>query len=119
MKSKESIKTQKQNSTSSIILAPTKDLCNQISQAINSILYYCRDLVTCCSLADDNQSLIPYRLQNIPDIIVSTPAKIVHQVRTNNLDLSEIHSIAIDEADLILSFGYNEDVTFITSQLPK
>ena len=102
-----------------IILAPTKELCKQIEKAINDLTYYCRDNVSICSLVDDNQTVIQYRLQNKPDIIISTPARLVSQIKTNKIDITQTKLLIIDEADLILSFGYAEDVQIITSKMPK
>lgn len=120
LKDKEAGLTHNQNYVKSIILAPTKELCKQIEKAINSLLYYCRDVITCCCLTtDDSQNILQFRLQSNPDIVISTPTKIVTQLRNGTLDLSHVSVISIDEADLILSFGYHQDVTYITSQLPK
>jgi ATP-dependent RNA helicase DDX56/DBP9 len=102
-----------------LVLAPTKELCKQIEKNINDILYYCKDTISICSLADDSTSAQQYRLKNKPDIVVSTPAKIVSNIRSNNIDLSNVQTLVIDEADLVLSFGYAEDVQFITSKMPK
>jgi ATP-dependent RNA helicase DDX56/DBP9 len=60
-----------------------------------------------------------YRLQSKPDIVVSTPARLVQHIKNNKVDLSQISMMVIDEADLVLSFGYAEDVQFITSKMPK
>ena len=102
-----------------LILAPTKELCKQIEKHMTDVMYYCKDIVSICSLSDDNVSVQQYRLKNKPDIVVSTPARIVQHIRSGGIDLSHIQSLVIDEADLVLSFGYAEDVQLITSKMPK
>lgn len=102
----------------SLIMAPTKELCKQIEKHMIQLMYYCKDVISVCSLSDDNASVQTYRLKNKPDIVVSTPAKIVQHLTKGNIDLSYIKTLIIDEADLILSFGYTEDVQLITSHMP-
>ena len=112
--------TDQQPSIKAIILAPTKELCKQIEKNIIDLCYYCRDLVTICSLIDDSNAAQQFRLQNRPDIIIGTPARIYGHVKSNtSLDLSQVKTLVIDEADLILSFGYSGDVQSIISRMPK
>lgn len=106
-------------SIKAIVLAPTKELCRQIEKHITDLMYYCRDIISVCSLGDDSSSTLSYKLQSRPDIVVTTPAKLVQQLKTSVVDISHVETLVIDEADLILSFGYAEDVQLITSKMPK
>lgn len=55
-----------------------------------------------------------------PDIVVATPSKALIHLESNNMDLSKsLQNLVIDEADLVLSFGYEDDVRKILSYLPK
>lgn len=118
-----------------IILAPTKELCKQIEKSMNDVTYYCKDQVKIVSLVNDelNPQANQYILkQSSPDIVISTPAKLVqylngsgssnHKTTSKSnplIKISNIKMLILDEADLILSFGYAEDVTAITSHIPK
>ena len=102
-----------------IILAPTKELCKQIEKHVTELIYYCRDNVTVCGLIDDNVTIQTHKLQSKPDIVISTPARLVLQLKNGSIDLSHVKTLVIDEADLVLSFGYTEDVHTITSKMPK
>lgn len=54
-----------------------------------------------------------------PDVIISTPSKILAHLNASHVDLSEsLDSLVIDEADLILSYGYDEDMKAILALLP-
>lgn len=105
--------------TFGVILAPTKELCKQIEKNITDLLYYCKDLVSICCLSEDNTAVLQYKLQTLPDIVISTPAKLAKVIETKKLSISDIKILVIDEADLLLSFGYAEDVQLITSHMPK
>lgn len=46
-----------------------------------------------------------------PDIIVSTPSKALAHLKANNMKLKKsLEMLVIDEADLVFSFGYEDEV---------
>ena len=46
-----------------------------------------------------------------PDIVVGTPSRILAHIKAGNLNLKKsLEMVVIDEADLVFSFGYEEDV---------
>jgi ATP-dependent RNA helicase DDX56/DBP9 len=102
-----------------IVLAPTNELCKQIDKQISSLAYFCRDSLSVYCLVEELDTSTQFRLQRKPDIVISTPAKIAQNCRENHLDLSRTLFLVIDEADLVLSFGYSDDIGYITSRLPK
>jgi len=102
-----------------ILLAPTKELVKQIEKHMNDLIYYCRETISICSLADDSASVQRYRLQSRPDVVISTPARLIQNLKNSELDLSSVDTLVMDEADLVLSFGYAEDVHAVISRLPK
>ena len=58
-------------------------------------------------------------LSNSPDIVISTPAKAWHVIETSYLSLEKLTHLVLDEADLLLSYGYNDDLSNIAQSLPK
>lgn len=107
------------NEVKCIVLAPTKELIRQIEKHMTDLIYYCKDIVTICTLLDDNVKVQQYKLNNKPDIIISTPAKLIHHIKSNSINLNNVKLLVIDEADLVLSFGYTEDIHMITAKMPK
>lgn len=103
----------------SVIMAPTKELCKQIEKVMSDLIYYCRDIVNVCCLSDDNNEVVQSRLQRKPDIIIATPTRVADHCRSGALDISAVKMLVIDEADLVLSFGYTSDLNYVTSLLPK
>lgn len=54
-----------------------------------------------------------------PDIIISTPTRVLTHIRQGNLSLKEsLETLIIDEADLIFSFGFKNDLNALLEQLP-
>lgn len=124
-----------------LILVPTRELVDQTTSAIDSLAYYCADLVHVCGIGGNsnnsntgsnnssNETLA--KLRELPDIIVSTPGKLIPYLQgkyskyftsssssSSNL-LGTTEMFIIDEADLVLSHGYKEDIHTIINYLPR
>lgn len=57
-------------------------------------------------------------LMEKPDIIVATPTRALAHIKAGNLDLRQsLELLIIDEADLLFSFGYEDDVRGILRYL--
>lgn len=118
-----------------VILVPTRELCTQVAKVIDDLTYYCADHVKVAVLsgsttnkkggknsAGGHISALQQEalLRDQPDIVVATPAGLVTHVRSGKLNLKKsVETLVVDEADLILSFGYANDVTEIMKSLPK
>lgn len=102
-----------------LVLVPTKDLANQICSVCQSLLAYMPKGTLIANLATEDsfrhqQSL----LQSNPAVIVSTPSRIVPHLDGGRL-LEGLLILAIDEADLVLGFGYGADVDRLIPFLPQ
>lgn len=59
-------------------------------------------------------------LSKYPDVIISTPAKILTQLQSGNISLkNSLETLVIDEADLVFSFGFENDLKGIVDHLPS
>jgi ATP-dependent RNA helicase DDX56/DBP9 len=103
-----------------IVLAPTKELIKQIAKNITDLCYYCRDDITLITISDD-QAITTFNMQSVPDILLATPAKLVAFLQSYKeaLTLNTVSTFVLDEADLVLSYGYKDDIHKITSKMPK
>lgn len=117
-----------------VILVPTRELCTQVAKVIDDLTYYCTDHIKAVVLSGSTKkggggknsaghiSTLQQEalLRDQPDIVVATPAGLVTHVRSGKLNLKRsVETLVVDEADLILSFGYADDVTEIMKSLPK
>ncbi|KAI9922206.1 hypothetical protein PsorP6_002414 [Peronosclerospora sorghi] len=84
------------------------------------LMYYCQDTVTLLALGGQSMSGQQALLRDVPDVIVSTPGRLVTHLEAGNLNLKDsVDTVVIDEADLVLSFGYGENIRTIFNALPK
>lgn len=101
-----------------LILVPSKELSQQVFQMLSELLFCCSDSIHCLNLAvassDDHGS----SSNATPDIIVGTPSRVLAQTSAGQLNLSDITWLVIDEADLVLSFGYEDEIKKVVLQLP-
>ncbi|KAG7193758.1 ATP-dependent DNA/RNA helicase [Scheffersomyces spartinae] len=105
----------------SIVLVPTRELSNQVVQFFEKLTMYCKNDVKLLDLlANYSDQVISSLLGNKPDILVATPSKLISTLEKQNggIDLSQVKIMAIDEVDLILSFGYLDDLRKLESYLP-
>ncbi|KAG9086168.1 ATP-dependent DNA/RNA helicase [Ceratobasidium sp. UAMH 11750] len=111
-----------QQATRAVILVPTRELSDQVAKHLKGLLAYCDKDVTVANIAGGTSGHVQRMvLAEKPDLIVGTPARLVALLQSKTLSLALLDSLVIDEADLILSYGHDEDVKQILSggHLPK
>jgi len=102
-----------------IILAPTHELVKQISTVISGISSMMngiriKTLVGGTPVNDDIRDL----RENTPHIIVGSTGRVNDMLRRNQLDTRSIKLIVLDEADEMLSGGFQDQVYNIFQSLP-
>ena len=105
-----------------IILAPTQELIHQIGNVINSLIVFCNDIIKSLSLTQQGRYSISNekpRLMENPDIIICTPARLVEHLKEGHVSLMNVEHIIIDEADLIITHDFEQDIKHIVVNLPS
>lgn len=103
-----------------LVLVPTKELVEQIRKHMSELMYYCSDVVSLLALGGQSMNAQQALLRDVPDVVVATPGRLVAHLEAGNLKLKDsVQTLVIDEADLVLSFGYGEDIRTIFNHLPK
>lgn len=98
-----------------VILVPTRELCTQVYKTLQSLVYYCDDIISLAALtaargqsqkATQDLARQQAMLRDRPDVIVATPAGLLTHIRAGDVQLKEsVETLVVDEADLVLSFG--------------
>ncbi len=101
-----------------LILTPTRELANQVSQAIQDYGQNLRyNSVSLVGGMPYNQQL--RRLSRPVDIVVATPGRLLDLIERRNIDLSNVNMLVLDEADRMLDMGFIDEVNKITDMTPK
>lgn len=100
--------TQKQQEIKGLIIAPSKELCKQIHDVIISLTIKCSREVKAIDISPQvDLSAQKLLLAEKPDIVVSTPSKLLQHLKAKNMKLKQsLETLIIDEADLVSKFKY-------------
>ncbi|KDP32115.1 hypothetical protein JCGZ_12576 [Jatropha curcas] len=109
---------------SAFILVPSGELCQQVHNEVSSLIDLCKaqlKVVQLTSKMPDKD--LRTALAGAPAILVSTPACIAKCLSAGVLQSTSINDsleiLILDEADLLLSFGYEDDLKALTAILPR
>ncbi|KAJ1918948.1 ATP-dependent DNA/RNA helicase [Mycoemilia scoparia] len=110
-----------------LVLVPTRELAEQVSKYVRDLTQFCAKDFSVANVAGNAPLHLWMPIANIrpllaelPDIVVSTPARILQHLSAGDTGLAKyIETLVIDEADLVLSFGYESDIQKVLSYLPK
>ena len=58
-------------------------------------------------------------LAGYPEVVVATPAGAAQSLRNAALSIERLLHLVIDEADLVLSYGYDDDLQAIARAIPQ
>ena len=103
---------------STVILAPTRELADQVSKEINNLSKYTKHTVTAIYGGASYGKQIDV-LESGCDVVVGTPGRILDLQSKGILDLSQIKELVLDEADRMLDMGFIEDIERIISMTPS
>lgn len=109
----------KRHQVQALILAPTRELCIQIS---NDLKNYASNLpevriVPVYGGEDIRKQL--KELDRMPHIVVATPGRLIDLTERGKMKLGNIDYLVLDEADEMLNMGFKEDLETILKETPK
>ncbi|KAL6921616.1 hypothetical protein ACHAPO_010987 [Fusarium lateritium] len=106
--------------TTALILVPTRELADQVSKAIEQFASFCAKDISTAKLTDKVSSKVQRALLSVsPDIVISTPSTAWQNVNSSALSIDRLTHLILDEADLVLSYGYSEDLENLSRLVPK
>jgi len=105
-----------------VIMAPTRELAQQIDQAMEGFAYYLDDISSVAVYGGNDG--IRYEqekrgMQMGADVVIATPGRFISHLSLGNIDLSHVSFFILDEADRMLDMGFSEDIMQIVKYLPK
>jgi ATP-dependent RNA helicase RhlE len=111
-------KVLKDKSQKVLIVAPTRELANQIEDELFS---FGQGLGLFCVLCIGGASMSRQiqGLRKSPNFVIGTPGRLEDLIRSRYLDLSRFGSVVLDEADLMVDIGFINNIKYIISLLLK
>ena len=93
-----------------VILAPTRELAQQIAGDLEDLTHFLPDVRTVCVYGGADMQKQANRLKKGCQIVVATPGRLMDHMRHKSIDVSAVTSIVLDEADEMLNMGFYKDV---------
>ncbi|KAH8163442.1 hypothetical protein CIB48_g4815 [Xylaria polymorpha] len=109
-----------QQSTSALVLVPTRELADQVLRTIETFIAFCQKDVRAIKLSEQlPDEVVRSMLASTPHIVVATPSRACASLKISSSWVSSLKMLVIDESDLVLSYGYEEDLTTLAASIPK
>lgn len=101
-----------------LILAPTRELAIQVAESVETYAKHMPQVkvATLYGGAEYRDQLRSLRQGS--QIVVGTPGRVMDHIKRGSLNLSELQSLVLDEADEMLRMGFIDDVEWILKQAP-
>lgn len=100
-----------------LILAPTRELANQISAELAK---FCKKLLltSVSIIGGHNYEETVNSLSNGVHIVVATPGRLIDSLERNLINLTKCHYVIFDEADRMIDMGFEKSLNSIYQYLP-
>jgi ATP-dependent RNA helicase DeaD len=108
------------NKVFALILAPTRELAQQIAKEFENFGKYKKGMRTMVVYGGTPiTTQIREIKKNIPHILVATPGRLQDLIDRKAIKLDEIEFLVLDEADEMLNMGFQEDIDKILQFTPE
>jgi len=100
-----------------LILVPTRELAAQVDESVQT---YGKGLGFRSMVIFGGVSIVPQinRLRQGVDIVVATPGRLLDHMSQGTIDLRQVHTLVLDEADRMLDMGFIRDIRKVLAALP-
>ncbi len=100
-----------------VVMAPTRELAQQITQVFNQIGVHTKVKALCIYGGVEQDQQINKLLEGM-DIIVSTPGRMFDLASQGYLKLNKVEILVLDEADHMLDLGFAKDISDLVDNIP-
>lgn len=109
------------NKVNAIIMAPTRELAQQIDQQMEGFSYYAPFSSVAVYGGNDGGawSVQQRGLTKGADVVIATPGRLLSHINIYDVDFSGVKYFILDEADRMLDMGFFDDIMTIVKRLPK
>lgn len=110
-----------QDAVNCVIMAPTRELAQQIDQQMQGFSYFLPISSMPVYGGTDGYTYDRQRrsLKAGADVVIATPGRLLAHLSMGYVDLSKVSFFILDEADRMLDMGFYDDIMQIVARLPK
>lgn len=101
-----------------LVVTPTRELCIQVAEEVAKVGRYKHVRVLSLYGGQDITRQIK-ALRNGPQVIVTTPGRLIDHLRRGTVKLNSVKLAVLDEADEMLDMGFIEDIETILGHCPS
>lgn len=101
-----------------LVLAPTRELAIQVSEALQSFAKYLPKIKVLAVYGGQPMYQQLKALHDGVQVVVGTPGRIMDHMNRKSLNLEKISAVVLDEADEMLRMGFIDDVETILGATP-
>lgn len=110
------------NVVNCLIMSPTRELAQQIDQAMEGFGYYLNGVSSAAIYGGNDGNRYNQEITSLKTgaaVIIATPGRFITHINMGNVDISKLSFFVLDEADRMLDMGFSEDIDLIAKHLPS
>lgn len=108
----------KQRKIQGLVVAPTRELAIQVSDEIHRLGKF-KGIRSLPIFGGQEMQRQIRALRDGPHIVVATPGRLLDHMRRKTINISEVKTIVLDEADEMLNMGFIDDIRDILKMVPE
>jgi ATP-dependent RNA helicase DeaD len=110
--------TDRPTETQGLIIAPTRELCLQISKDLEAFAQFDRQIKVVAVYGGTDIRKQMSDIKRGATIVVATPGRLVDLINRKAINLKTVETVVLDEADEMLNMGFKEDIDAILEATP-
>ena len=107
------------NEVQGLILCPTRELAQQVAKQLFRFIKYSDKIFIESVYGGEKIDRQISSLQRPTQVVVATPGRLIDLVNRKAVNLNKVRTIVLDEADEMLSMGFQKELDQILSFLPS
>lgn len=101
-----------------LVLCPTRELASQVAEDIRKLARFQANIKVVVLSGGVGIGPQVASLEHGAHVIVGTPGRVKDHLRKGTLDISQVQTLVLDEADRMLDMGFREDIDHIVGHTP-
>jgi len=103
----------------SLVLCPTRELADQVAKELRNIAKFTHNVKILTLVGGASFGVQLGSLKHQAHIIVGTPGRVLKHLKKETLNLENLNTLVLDEADRMLDMGFIEEIQEVLSFAPK